>query len=498
MSEQATAPAGLPSDGRVLVLGASGYIGRHLVPHLRDRGVPVRAAGRRLSALQAERWENVELVQADALDPDSLARALKGVSVAYYLVHSMAAGADFPEQDRRAARVFAQAAAEAGVQRIVYLGGLSPANPDTPHLASRVETGEILRQGRVPVIEVRAGIIIGPGSAAFEVMRDLVAHLPVMVTPRWVRRKSPPIALDDILAYLAQLPWIPAAADGIYEAGGPENLTYEEMMRMLAREMGKREPFVIPVPVLTPQLSSYWLAFVSATPVRIARALITGLKYDLSADDRSLRALLPPARIDFREAIRRVFRDEQEIHAVDRWREGAWELRGRRHDISFYAKTLTRTAETDAPPAAVWDVLGDMGTRGTGYFYLNPVWRIRKSLDAMLGGRPAGPSTRRGAPYAGERFDIWRVLAAVPERRLTLLSSLVAPGTGGMEVEIAERADGGSRVSATIYWHVVGFRGLLYWYALGPGHAFMLAGMTRAIARQAAARAASAGQGARA
>ena len=473
---------------RVLVFGASGYIGRHLVPYLRDRGVHVLAAARNLQGLEAEGWHDVELVRADATRPETLAAALDGVSVAYYLVHSMTAGAHFPEVDRQAARTFAEAAAQAGVRRIVYLGGLSPERPDTAHLASRVETGEILRAGPVPVTEIRAAIVIGPGSAAFEVMRDLVAHLPVMVTPRWVRASSPPVALDELLVDLFALPWIDAAAGRTFDAGGPDRLTYEEMMRRLSRALGRRAPLIVPVPVLTPKLSSYWLAFVTATPPRIAQALIGGLKYDLGADTGPLRQLVPQNPIGFDEAVRRVFSAEQRILARERWREGAFNLRGRRHDVSFYSKRLTRTADSTGDPAALWRVLTEIGTHGRGYFYLNPVWRLRRWLDARLGGRPAGLRAQAGDPVPGERFDIWEVLAAKPGQRLTLYATLVAPGSGGLEFALEPGNDGGTRLSATIHWHPAGFAGLLYWYALGPVHAAMLSGMVRAIAKRADAR----------
>ncbi len=222
----------------------------------------VRAAARRRAALESRGWAGVELVAADALDPASLDRALAGIDIAYYLVHSMAAGADFPRIDREAAVHFRDAAARAGVKRIVYLGGLQPAQRASAHLASRGETGDLLREGAVPVTELRAGMIIGPGSAAFEVIRDLVFHLPGMVTPRWVRSRSQPIALADVLEYLARLPLLPDAAGRIYDAGGPEVLTYEELMRQFGALVG-RHPVIVPVPVLTPQLSSYWLGLVT-------------------------------------------------------------------------------------------------------------------------------------------------------------------------------------------------------------------------------------------
>ncbi len=287
---------------RVLVFGASGYVGTNLVPYLAARGLTVRAAARRRAALEARGWpENVELVRADALAPDTLPAALEGIEVAYYLVHSMAAGPDFPRLDRAAAENFRDAAARAGVKRIVYLGGLQPATDASTHLASRGETGAILREGSVPVTEIRAGVIIGPGSAAFEVIRDLVFHLPAMVTPRWVRSRSQPIALDDVLEYLVRLPEIPEAAGNIYDVGGPEVLTYEDLMRQFGTLVG-RQPIIVPVPVLTPKLSSYWLGLVTSVPTNVARALIEGLESDVLADNAAIAALIPLPLKTYREA----------------------------------------------------------------------------------------------------------------------------------------------------------------------------------------------------
>jgi len=471
---------------RALVFGASGYVGRHLTPALVKTGVTVRAAARRLAPLEAENWRGVECVAADALNPPTLPAALRGVDIAVYLVHSMAAGEAFPEIDRRAAANFAEAAAEAGVRRIVYLGGLAPPDPDTPHLASRLETGDVLRRGAVPVTELRAGIIVGPGSAAFEVMRDLVAYLPIMLTPRWVYSKTPPIALEDLIADLIVLPGIDAAAGRIFETRGPELLSYEEMMHVLARKLGRRGRIIIPLPALTPKLSSYWLGFVSAVPVNVARALITGLKYDLDADDSALRALIPRETRGFSESVDRVFALERQIVATDRWRTGAFALRGSRHDISFYCKTMTRSARGPARAAEIWRALSEIGTRGKGYFFRNALWSLRAWLDRRFGGRHA-PRRPASAPLStGLKFDFWEVLAATPDRRLTLLSHLVAPGAGGLEFEIGEDGNKGE-VSATIYWHPAGFIGILYWYALWPAHAWMLRGMVRAILRDAQA-----------
>jgi len=257
------------SAKRWLVFGASGYIGSNLVPRLLAGDIAVRATARRLDVLEARGWRGAELAVADALDRDSLTDVLSDVDVAYYLVHSMSAGRDFGRLDLQAAENFAAAASDAGVKRIIYLGGLVPEAADSEHICSRRDTGEALRQGRVPVTELRAGIIVGPGSAAFEVMRDLVFHLPVMVTPRWVRAKSPPIALENLLDYLVRLPLVEAAANRIFDAAGPETLTYEEMMRILAGVAGRRSPWILPVPVLSPQLSSYWLKYITSVPTSI-------------------------------------------------------------------------------------------------------------------------------------------------------------------------------------------------------------------------------------
>ena len=246
---------------RILILGASGYVGAHLAPRLAAEGFVVRAAARRIDALRARAWDGVETIRADALDPDSLRDALDGVDAAYYLVHSMASGGDFSELDRRAAANFRDAAAAAGLKRIIYLGGLQPADGASPHLASRLETGDILRGGPTPVTELRAGIVVGPGSAAFEVIRDLVYHLPLMLAPRWVRSRSQPIALEDLLDYLVGLLDITELPDDaeshIYDAVGPETLSYGELLAQFGDVVG-RKVRIVPLPVLTPRLSSYW------------------------------------------------------------------------------------------------------------------------------------------------------------------------------------------------------------------------------------------------
>ncbi|MBK1734589.1 nucleoside-diphosphate sugar epimerase [Halorhodospira abdelmalekii] len=485
-------PAGAATgSGRRLVFGATGYIGSHLVPQLLAAGQRVRAAARNPQLLEGRGWEGVEVVAADALRPETLAPALADVSVAYYLVHSMAAGSSFGELDRVAAQNFAQAAAAAGVERIVYLGGLVPDSASSAHIVSRRETGEVLRQGSVPVTELRAGIIVGPGSAAFEVMRDLVLHLPIMTTPRWVFAQSPPIALDDLLAYLRKVAEIPQAAGKTFDVAGPEHLTYAEMMRQLAEVAGRRPPRIIAVPLLTPRLSSYWLKLVTAVPTPIARALIEGLREDYTADDQPLRELIPQPLMDFRSAVRQAFAAERDHAVAARWTEGALVFRGDRLDYSYYAKRASGSAIAHASPATLWAVITAIGGEQR-YYYANTLWRLRELADRLIGG--PGMNYGRRHPTAlrpGDAIDSWRVLALEPEQRLTLWFGMRAPGAGVLEFAIEPEPEAGverCRVTVTAYWHPAGVWGLLYWYAMAPGHLFIFPRLARAIARRAECR----------
>jgi uncharacterized protein YbjT (DUF2867 family) len=470
-----------------LVFGASGYIGTHLVTRLLATGARLRVASRRPEVLAARGWDRVEIIQADALNPQSLGRALDGVKIAYYLVHSMAAGKDFGSLDLRAAANFAHAAEQAGVDRIVYLGGLIPADASSEHIISRRDTGKILRRGSVPVTELRAGIIVGPGSAAFEIMRDLVYHLPIMVTPRWVRAKSPPIALDNLLEYLVQAPLLEATKDKIYDAAGPEELTYEAMMRILAQVAHRRPPWIIPVPFLSPRLSSYWLKYVTSVPTNVARALIEGLKHDFSADNQELCRLMPQHLRNFRESVEAVFEAERRQGIQARWTEGAFSMRQNRSDYAFYAKQASAIAKTTASRAAVWQVVTVIGGDNR-YYKFNALWTWREVIDWLLG----GPGLNRGRRHptqlrVGDKIDSWDVIGVDPERRLSLASTMRAPGAGVLEIEIGCLSDGSTRLSTTTYWHPAGVWGLLYWYALEPVFKLMFRHLTREICRRAEA-----------
>ncbi len=471
------------SDGKALVFGASGYIGTHLAPRLVTAGWQVRAAARHREVLEARGWQGVELVEADALRPETLPEVLAGIDVAFYLVHSMAAGKDFAALDIEAARNFANAAARAGTGRIVYLGGLIPSRPKSQHLASRAATGDILRQGAVPVTEIRAGMIVGPGSAAYEVIRDLVNYLPVMVTPRWVQSRSTPIALDNLLDYLVGVAALPATAGKIFDVGGPDVLSYEQLMRQYGELVGKRF-WLLSLPVLTPRLSSYWLKLITSVPTNIARALIDGLEHDVIADSTEIEKLIPLERLDFRQSVQAALEAEQKNMLVAHWVEGSIVCRNFHPEYAFYAKKAGDTATSAASAAALWHEITAIGGK-QGYYYANALWLMRRALDWLFG----GPSFRRRRRHptdlrVGDVVDAWRAIAVEPEQRLTLLMEMRAPGAGVLEFVIKDLGERRS-ISATAYWHPAGPIGLLYWYALLPAHLFLFRGLVSAIARRA-------------
>jgi len=464
-----------------IVFGASGYIGTNLVEFLLAEGRKVRASSRNVEVLQGRGWKDAELCQADALDPVTLDAVLEGVDTAYYLVHSMAAGRSFPALDASAARNFAAAAARQGVRRIVYLGGLAPENPSSAHLRSRQETGDILRDGAVPVTELRAGMIIGPGSAAWEVIRDLVNHLPIMVTPRWVFSRSTPIALSNLLRYLADVPKHDGTAGQIYDVACREVLNYKEIMLRYGRLVGKR-PVIIPVPVLTPRLSSYWLCLVTSVPTNLARALIEGLSQDVIARDRRLEALIPQELLDFDAAAAEAL-DADRQHAFSaHWVESAITCESFVPQYSYYAKQAQGSALTPASPADLWAFICQIGNGGD-FFYARALWWLRRSLDWLVG----GPSFRRRRRHpeklrVGDVVDAWRVIALDPEKKLTLLMEMKAPGAGVLEFSISDQGSE-RRVSIHAYWHPAGVWGLLYWYLTLPIHTLLFNGTARVIGK---------------
>lgn len=466
------------------VMGASGYIGTNLVPQLVARGLQVRAVARSTEVLAARNWPNVELAAADVLKPETLVAALENIDIAYYLVHCMRTGDDFEEVERAGAENFARAAACSGVQRIVYLGGLVPRDAESRHLQSRRLTGDLLRAGSVPVAEIRAGIIVGPGCASFEIIRDLVNHLPVMITPRWVRSESPPIALENLLEYMTRFAELPETAGKIYDVAGPETLSYEELLRQYGEHVGKN-PLIFAAPVLTPRLSSLWLRLITAVPTSTARALIDGLKLNIVADDSAIRALIPLRLLTYREAVDAVFETERRNAVAARWVEGALMYRNYNPDYAFYAKRDGAEYIARASIDSVWQQITAIGGDNR-YYFADILWSIRESIDCALG----GPGRTRGRRHptqlrVGDAIDSWRVIGVDPPRNLTLAFGMKAPGAAVLEFEVTPVDTANTRISLNVYWHPAGVWGLSYWSAMTPFHFIIFNGMVRKIAERA-------------
>jgi uncharacterized protein YbjT (DUF2867 family) len=480
------APA-VPSASRVLLTGASGYVGGRLLRALEARGHRVRCLARHPGLLRQRTAPSTEVVQGDVLDRPSLDAALRGITAAYYLVHSMGSSASFEAADREAARNFGQAAKAAGVERIVYLGGLG--SDDTalsPHLRSRQEVGRILRESGVPVIEFRASIVIGSGSLSFEMIRALVERLPVMVTPRWVKVPAQPIAIDDVLEYLVAALQRPVGESRVYEIGGADRMSYADVMRAYARQRGIRLR-MIPVPVLTPFLSSLWLGLVTPLYARIGRKLIESIVHPtVVRDDAALRVFaIRPVGVD--EAVRRALASEEEHFAATRWCDAQSSTAEPRSwgGVQFGSRLLdSRTVSVPRPPAVAYRPIQRIGG-ATGWYAWNWLWRLRGFLDVLVG----GVGMRRGRPSpttlrVGDTLDCWRVEAFEPDHRLRLAAEMKLPGRAWLEFEVTGNG-ASSTIRQTAIFDPVGLVGRAYWYGLYPFHQLVFGGMLRGIARAA-------------
>ena len=449
-------------DRRVLLTGATGYIGGRLLRRFEQRGRAVRCLVREPARLGPTR-STTQVLRGDCLDEETLDRALVESDTAYYLVHSMAAGRDFAEADRRAAENFGRAAARAGVRRIVYLGGLTDTTePRSLHLESRAATGNTLRESGVPVVEFRAGVVVGAGSLSFEMIRALVERLPVMICPRWIATLTQPIAIDDVLAYLEAAEDLPEGTRGVFEIGGPEVLSYGEMMRQYARLRGLRR-LLLPVPVLTPHLSGLWLALVTPTQARIGRALVEGLK-------NATVVRSPLAHETFR--IRPTPLRDAFLKAID---EGS----------AARMKTDTRTVIVDVPPAAAFTPVRRIGG-AAGWYFGRLLWSARGGFDRCLGGVGMWRGRRDAEScVVGDVIDGWTVEAYEPDRLLRLSADFKLPGRGWLEFEVTPVDGTRSRIRQTATFDPRGVLGRAYWYGSLPLHAIMFRGMLARIARRA-------------
>ena len=475
-------------DRRILVTGATGYVGGRLVPRLLDEGFTVRCLVRTPAKLDGTSWrDDVEIVAGSLADP--LADAMDDVDTAFYLVHGIGEGADWIAQETRDARAFRLAAEAAGVSRIVYLGGMGRDDASlSPHLASRHAVGRELAAGSIPVAELRAAVIIGSGSASFEMLRYLVEVLPIMVTPRWVATKSQPIAISDVLDYLVAAIATPEPLSGIFEIGGPDIVSYAEMMALYAEVAGLAKRRLLPVPVLTPRLSSHWVGLVTPVPASLARPLVDSLVNEVVVTDGRTASVLGEPKRSLREAIALALgrtisgevptaytdADLQRFrsYATDPSGAGGTELR----DV--------RRASTTASPERVFAAISALGGE-TGWHAGEWLWRVRGLIDTLWG----GPGLRRGrrdpvAMHVGDFVDFWRVESVDPPRSAVLRAEMVLPGEAWLEWRV-EDAHGTTRVTQVARFKPRGLWGRLYWLGAMPFHRFVFPGLLAGVIRSA-------------
>ncbi|TQL00990.1 SDR family oxidoreductase [Cellulomonas sp. SLBN-39] len=515
---------GLGPDGRprpdaplVAVTGVTGYVGGRLVPELLAAGYRVRALARHPDRLRGRPWyDDVEVVAADASEPDQARAALEGVAVAYYLIHSLGTGPAFAETDRRTAEVFGTAARDAGVGRIVYLGGLFPEGEElSPHLSSRAEVGDVLLASGVPTTVLRAAVILGSGSASFEMMRYLTERLPAMTVPKWVRNRIQPIAVRDVLRYLVGSASMPAHVSRAFDIGGPEVLTYEQMMQRYAAIAGLPRRLIVPVPVLSPRLSSLWVSLVTPVPGGLARPLVESLVHEVVCDEHDVAELVPDppdGLIGFDRAVRLALARVRDAAVTTRWSSAA--VRGAPSDPlpsdpdwaggSLYVDE--RRVQVEASPAATWRVVEAVGGE-RGWYSWSLAWRVRGLLDRVVG----GPGLRRGRRDPGrllvdDAVDFWRVEAIEPGHLLRLRAEMRLPGLAWLElrVEPVDSADDDADartepwdadawrrppvvLAQRALFHPHGLAGQLYWWAVTPFHGVVFGGMQRNMARAAEA-----------
>jgi uncharacterized protein YbjT (DUF2867 family) len=485
------------SDERlILVTGASGYVGGRLVTSLLEDDAKVRVFVRDANKAQSHTWANeVEIAVGNALDYQSTVKALTGVHTAFYLLHSINLGPNFDQIESEMAHNFAKAAEECGVKQIVYLGGINNDAKTSKHLQSRANTGKELATTSVAVMELRAGIIIGSGSASFEMLRHLTHRLPVMTTPKWVSNKTHPIAIRDILWFLRNAAKLEKPVTGIFDLGGPEILSYAEMMQKFAKISGLRRRWIIEVPVLTPKLSSLWIGFVTPVPTSLARPLVGSLISEVVADPaKSISHLIPnppEGLIDVEAAIHLALTKVSDNNVSTRWSDAAvptapWQKA--QSDPDWAGETLykdTRVRITDASIGSLWQAVEEIGGEH-GWYGSDFLWYMRGLIDRMIGG--VGLRRGRRDPLhlrVGDSLDFWRVESLENQISLKLYAEMILPGKAWLEFRIRKLANGRSEIIQEASFLPRGLGGRLYWYVILPLHTFVFPTMIRNLIRSA-------------
>lgn len=477
------------SDGRVLIAGASGYVGGRLLAALEQRALPLRVLARRPSVFTGIVADTTEVVRGDCLEPDSLEAALEGIETAYYLVHSLGAGSQFETLDRRAAQNFAAAARRRGVRRIIYLGGLGRHDQTlSPHLQSRQETGALLRESGALVIELRASIVIGSGSLSFDMVRALAERLPVMICPKWLKVECQPIAIEDVVAYLVESLSLSIEDSATFEIGGRDRVAYLDVLKEYSSQRGLRR-YYISVPVLSPRLSSLWLGLVTPLYARVGRHLVESLEHATVVTDDSARRAFSIDPRGLAEAMKRAMTLEDAEVAATRWSD-ALSASALRPDPPAAVRAGVRIVDSRArivaaPVAEVFAPIRRIGG-ASGWYYATWLWKIRGALDVLVG----GVGMRRGRRDAehlrpGDVLDWWRVEAVEPNRLLRLSAEMKVPGRAWLQFEVTPLDNGRSKLRQTAIFDPSGVWGRAYWYALLPLHLLIFDGMLAAIAKRA-------------
>lgn len=479
-------------DSFILVTGGTGYVGGRLLRRLEEQGRNIRCLARKPEYLRPRVAAGTDVVGGDVLAAATLDAAFEGVDTAYYLIHSMGASPDFEDEDRRAAENFAAAARTAGVRRIIYLGGLGEQDRKlSKHLRSRHEVGDVLRESGIQVIEFRASIIIGSGSLSFELIRTLVQKLPVMICPRWVATPAQPIAIEDVIDYLVASLEFSEVDSRVFEIGGPDQVSYGGIMQEYARQRGLHRQ-MIPVPFLSPRLSSLWLGLVTPVYSRIGRKLVESLRNPTLVRDQTALAEFPIRPRGLAAAIERALVNEDSEFAQTRWSDAVSSARkpARWGGVKFGTRLVdSRAIDVDHPPEQAFAPIQRIGGM-TGWYFGNWLWRLRGFVDLLVGG--VGLRRGRREPAAirvGDTIDCWRVEAFEPDRCLRLAAEMKLPGRAWLQFEVTP-TEGGSTIRQTATFDPHGLSGLLYWYGIYPLHELVFAGMLRgigkAVARQAA------------
>jgi uncharacterized protein YbjT (DUF2867 family) len=478
----------------VLVTGATGYIGGRLVPQLLAAGYRVRCLVRDAKRLQGRPWsDQVEVIEGDALKPETLAPAMEGVWAAYYFIHSLTDTKEYRERDKIVARDFGRAAKEAGIERLIYLGGLGDPEAElSVHLRSRQETGAALAEAGVPVTEFRAAVVVGAGSLSFEMVRYLAERLPVMICPRWVYTRIQPIAIRDVLRYLVGALEVPDSAGRVIEIGGADVLTYGDMMKGYAQVRGLRR-LLIPVPVLTPRLSAHWVHWVTPVPSGIVYPLIEGLRNEVVVRDDGARILFPDIEpIGYEMAVQQALSNLEAGQVETRWTDSLTSSQGDVRPLELTTESglqlERRQGIVNAPPEQVYRVFTGLGGE-RGWLYADWMWRLRGVADRLVG----GPGLRRGRRdpdeiRVGDALDFFRVEAIEPARLMRLRSEMVVPGEAWLQFEAQPLPEGQTRLVQTILMAPKGLLGFLYWYGLYPFHGLIFRNLIRAITERAEAR----------